>query len=41
MKVFDEIRKKNDEAKLEEIDSDVQEAIEAVRKVNAQGCAGY
>lgn len=31
MKVFDEIRKKNDEAKLEEIDRDVQEAIEKSR----------
>ena len=35
MKVFDEIRKKNDGAKLEEVDSDVQEAIEAVREENA------
>jgi len=35
MKVFDEIRKKNKEAELEEVERDVQEAIEAVRRENA------
>ena len=34
MKVFDEIRKKNKGAKLEEVEKDVQEAIEAVRREN-------
>ena len=35
MKVFDEIRKKNKGAELEEVQRDVQEAIEAVRRENA------
>lgn len=35
MKVFDEIRKKNKGATLEEVERDVQKAIEAVRSGNA------
>jgi len=35
MRVLDEIRKKNKAAELEEVERDVQEAIEAVRRKNA------
>ena len=35
MGIFDQIRKKNKEASLEELEDDIQEAIEAARKQNA------
>lgn len=35
MGIFDEIRKKNKEASVKELEDDIQEAIEAVRKQNA------
>ena len=34
MRIFDEIRKKNEGANLEEVDRDIQDAIESVRKAN-------
>ena len=35
MGIFDQIRKKNKEASVKELEDDIQEAIEAVRKQNA------
>ncbi|MDQ1328250.1 MAG: hypothetical protein QG641_1535, partial [Candidatus Poribacteria bacterium] len=35
MKIFDEIRKKNKGANLEEVEDDIQKAVEAVRRKNA------
>ena len=35
MKIFDEIRKKNKGANLEEVEDDIQKVIETVRRKNA------
>jgi prevent-host-death family protein len=35
MGIFDEIRKKNKEASVKELEDDIQEAVESIRKRNA------